>query len=91
MASECGNSFCVSVSWGRLVYLLGLFGWQNKYYNSSVHLEIQLGLHPKTCDLCPKFPPALRGVLGVKSLALGRHLVHRLSLQKFHRCQVAQC
>ena len=42
-------------------------------------------------DLCPKFPPALRGVLGVKSLALGRHLVHRLSLQKFHRCQVAQC
>ena len=44
-----------------------------------------------TLDLCPKFPPALRGVLGVKSLALGRHLVHRLSLQKFHRCQVAQC
>ena len=42
-------------------------------------------------DLCPKFPPALRGVLRVKSLALGRHLVHRLSLQKFHRCQVAQC
>ena len=44
-----------------------------------------------TSDRCPKFPPALRGVLGVKSLALGRHLVHRLSLQKFHRCQVAQC
>ncbi|MFT6912690.1 MAG: hypothetical protein ACJAQW_001292, partial [Paracoccaceae bacterium] len=42
-------------------------------------------------DLSPKFPPALRGVLGVKSLALGRHLVHRLSLQRFHRCQVAQC
>jgi hypothetical protein len=42
-------------------------------------------------DLCPKFPPALRGVLGVKSLALGRHLVHRLSLQKLHRCQIAQC
>lgn len=42
-------------------------------------------------DLCPKFPPALHGVLGVKSLALGRHLVHRLSMQKFHRCQVAQC
>lgn len=42
-------------------------------------------------DLSPKFPPALRGVLGVKSLALGRHLVHRLSMQKFHRCQVAQC
>ena len=42
-------------------------------------------------DLRPKFPPALRGVLGVKSLALGRHLVHCLSLQKFHRCQVAQC
>jgi len=42
-------------------------------------------------DLSPKFPPALRGVLGFKSLALGCHLVHRLSLQKFHRCQVAQC
>ena len=42
-------------------------------------------------DLSPKSPPALRGVLGVKSLALGRHLVHRLSLQKLHRCQVAQC
>lgn len=33
-----------------------------------------------SCDLCPKFPPALRGVLEVKSLALGRHLVHCLSL-----------
>ena len=42
-------------------------------------------------DLSPKFPPALGGVLGVKSLALSRHLVHCLSLQKFHRCQVAQC
>jgi hypothetical protein len=42
-------------------------------------------------DLSPKFPPALRGVLGIKSLALGRHLVHRFSLQKFHRCQVTQC
>jgi transitional endoplasmic reticulum ATPase len=31
-------------------------------------------------DLSTKFPPALRGVLGIKSLALGRHLVHRLSL-----------
>jgi hypothetical protein len=40
-------------------------------------------------DLSPKSPPAFRGVLGVKSLALGRHLVHRLSLQKFHRGQVA--
>ena len=40
-------------------------------------------------DLCPKFPPALRGVLGVKSLALGRHFVHRLSLQEFHWRQVA--
>jgi len=44
--------------------------------------------HVRT-DLSPKFPPALSGVLGVKSLALGRHLVHCLSLQKFHRCQVA--
>ena len=35
-------------------------------------------------DLSPKFPPVLRGVLGVKSLAFGHHLVHRLSLQKFH-------
>ena len=42
-------------------------------------------------DLSPKFPPVLRGVLGIKSLALGRHLDHRLSLQKFHRCQVTQC
>jgi hypothetical protein len=43
------------------------------------------------CDLRPKFPPALRGVLGVKSLALGSHLVHHLSLQKFHRRQDFQC
>lgn len=42
-------------------------------------------------DLRPKSPPALRGVLVVKSLALGRHLFHCLSLQKFPRCQVAQC
>ena len=42
-------------------------------------------------DLIPKFPPALRGVLGVKYLALGRHLVHCLFLQKFHRGEVAQC
>jgi hypothetical protein len=40
-------------------------------------------------DLCPKSPPALRGVLGVKSLALGGHFVHRLSLQKLHWRQVA--
>jgi len=26
-------------------------------------------------DLCPKLPPALRGILGVKSLALGSHPV----------------
>ena len=43
-----------------------------------------------SCDLRPKFPPALHGVLGVKSLALGSHLVHCLSLQKFHGRQVAQ-
>ena len=42
-------------------------------------------------DLSPKFIQALRGVLGVKSLALGHHLVHRLSLQKFHWRQVVQC
>ena len=41
-------------------------------------------------DLSPKFPPAWRGDLGVKSLALGSHLVHRLSLQVLHWCQVAQ-
>ena len=63
----------------------------------NLELQVRLGLvayevpSRLRTDLCPKFPPALRGVLGVKSLALGRHLVHRLSLQKFHRCQVAQC
>ena len=31
-------------------------------------------------DLSPKFPPALRRVLRVNSLALRRYLVHRLSL-----------
>ncbi len=41
-------------------------------------------------DLCPKFPPALRGVLEVKSLALGSHLAHCLALQEFHGRQVAQ-
>ena len=50
-----------------------------------------LGVRMIAPDLSPKFPPALCGVLGAKSLALGRHLVHCLSLQKFHRCQVAQC
>jgi len=40
-------------------------------------------------DLCPKFPPALRGVLGVKSVTLGGHFVHRLSLQELDRRQVA--
>ncbi|WP_090270430.1 hypothetical protein [Thalassovita taeanensis] len=43
----------------------------------------------RDADLSPKLPPALRGVLRVKSLSLGRHLVHRLSLQKFHWRQVA--
>ena len=42
-------------------------------------------------DLSPKSPPALRGVLGVKSLTSSGHLVHDPSLQEFHRCQVAQC
>jgi len=41
-------------------------------------------------DLSPKFPPALRGVLGVKSLSLSGHFVHHLSLQEFHRSEVAQ-
>ena len=40
-------------------------------------------------DLRAKFPPALRGVLGVKSLALGGHFVYVLSLQEFYRRQVA--
>ncbi len=31
-------------------------------------------------DLSPKFPPAFGRVLGVKSLALGGHFVHVLSL-----------
>ena len=35
-------------------------------------------------DLRPKFPPALCGVLGIKSLSLSGYFVHRLSLQKFH-------
>jgi hypothetical protein len=42
-------------------------------------------------DLSPKFPPALCGVLGAKSVTLGGHFVHRLSLQKLHRGQVSQC
>ena len=42
-------------------------------------------------DLSPKLPPALRGVLGVKSLTSSGHLIHNPSLQEFHRCQVAQC
>jgi hypothetical protein len=32
-------------------------------------------------DLSPQFPPVLRGVLGVNSLVVRRHLVHCLSLQ----------
>ena len=42
-------------------------------------------------DLSPKSLSALRGVLGITTLVLGRHLVHRFSLQKFHWRQVAQC
>ncbi|MBB3994988.1 hypothetical protein GGR95_002638 [Sulfitobacter undariae] len=60
-------------------------------FNKSYFIRKLIEQHLPTSDLCPKFHPALRGVLGVKSLALGRHLVHRLSLQKFHWCQVAQC
>ena len=48
------------------------------------------GFSSTVANLRPKFPPALRGVLGVKSLALGCHFVHRLSLQEFHWCQVSQ-
>ena len=36
-------------------------------------------------DLSSRLPPELRGVLGVKSLALIGHLVHGPSLQEFHR------
>ena len=39
-------------------------------------------------DLSPKSPPALRGVLEVKSLTSSGHLVHDPSLQEFHRWQV---
>ena len=45
-------------------------------------------------DLFPKFPPALREVLGVKSLTSSGHLVHDPSLQEFRRWQVipnAEC
>lgn len=35
-------------------------------------------------DLSPKVSPALRGVLGVKSLTLDSHFAHRLSLQEVH-------
>ena len=34
-------------------------------------VSIALACRTFDVDLCPKFPPALRGVLGVKSLALG--------------------
>jgi putative transposase len=40
-------------------------------------------------DLRPKFLPALRGVLGVKSVTLDGHFVHRFALQEFHWRQVA--
>ena len=66
--------------------------WAQKNGSSEPNaLKAQIEELEVEIDLSPKFPPALRGVLGVKSLALGRHLVHRLSLQKFHRCQVGQC
>ena len=45
------------------------------------------GFSPR--DLSPKFPPSLHGVLGVKSVTLGGHFVHVLSLHEFHRRQVA--
>jgi hypothetical protein len=41
-------------------------------------------------DLRPKFPPAFRGVLGVKFVTLGGHFVHRLSMQEFHGDHVRQ-
>jgi len=44
---------------------------------------------PVDHDLSPKFPPSLHGVLGVKSVTLGGHFVHVLSLHEFHRRQVA--
>lgn len=42
----------------------------------------------KDADLSPKFPPSLHGVLGVKSVTLGGHFVHVLSLHELHRRQV---
>jgi hypothetical protein len=39
--------------------------------------EVGIALHD---DLSPKFPPSLHGVLGVKSVTLGGHFVHVLSL-----------
>lgn len=45
--------------------------------------------HLSDFDLSPKFPPSLHGVLGVKSVTLGGHFVHVLSLHEFHRRQVA--
>jgi hypothetical protein len=47
-----------------------------------------LGLD-KTSEVRPNFPPNLREVLGVKSLPLGRYLVHSRSLQEFHRGHIA--
>jgi hypothetical protein len=58
--------------------------------DSSSTPRLEESVDAVDCDLSPKFPPALYGVLGVKSLALGRHLVHRLSLQKLHWRQVPQ-
>ncbi len=63
-----------------------LHGWILDMMGMGLNWGIQFVL----TDLSPKFPPALRGVLGVKSVTLGRHLVHRLFLQKLHGRQIAQ-
>jgi len=62
--------------------------WVYRYQLDGSRTNMGLGSYPT--DLCPKFPPGLRGALVVKSLALGSHLVHCLSLQEFHGRQVAQ-
>ena len=57
--------------------------------NTSSRRGRSLLIDATDADLSPKFPPALHGVLGVKSVTLGGHFVHVLSLQEFHRRQVA--
>ena len=62
-----------------------------KTSRSIAHKLDGFWLQFRGADLSPKFPLALRGALGVKSLTSSGHLVHDPSLQEFHRCQVSQC